>query len=48
MMIAETARMPPTLTSMPPMIITSVMPALTIASSSAVRSVWMRLIGVRK
>ena len=46
--MADTAMIPPTLTSMPPMMMTSVMPALTSASSRAARSVWTRLPTVRK
>jgi hypothetical protein len=48
MKMAETAKMPPTLTSMPPMMMTSVMPALTMASSRDARRVETMLPTVRK
>ena len=45
---AVTAMIPPTPTSIPPMQITTVMPALMIASSTALRSTVTRLAAVRK
>ena len=48
MKMADTARMPPTLTSMPPMMMISVIPALITARSTELRSTVTRLRSVRK